>query len=142
MPPQSLLESRFACPCCGYPTLDELSSYEICELCNWEDDGQGEDEADEVWGGPNSDYSLSEARSNFLVHRVMYSPDRDQRVTGRDSPLEYETKGLLMAALTKLRTSTVPLPEVEANARKLEQALRDETKRKVREKRELSKLKE
>src|SRR5579863_7304160 len=28
------------CPCCGYPTLTDRDAYEICCLCNWEDDGQ------------------------------------------------------------------------------------------------------
>ena len=26
------------CPCCGAHTLDELGTYEICAVCNWEDD--------------------------------------------------------------------------------------------------------
>jgi len=133
MPQQLQINTRFACPCCGYPTLDELNSYEICELCNWEDDGQGEEEAEEVWGGPNSDYSLSEARKNFHLYRVMYSPDKDQRITGGDSSLEYETKGLLMAAFSKLKASGHPLPEVEAEILRLEKVLREETTRQVRE---------
>ena len=94
----SHLASRFACPCCGYPTLGEPAAYEICELCNWEDDGQDEAAANEVWGGPNSDYSLAEARANFLQYRVMYAPGRDQRIIKGDSMLEYETKGLLIEA--------------------------------------------
>ncbi|WP_375374016.1 CPCC family cysteine-rich protein [Hymenobacter sublimis] len=50
------------CPACGYPTLGERNSWEICTICRWEDDGQDEEEADEVWGGPNGGYSLTEWR--------------------------------------------------------------------------------
>jgi hypothetical protein len=133
MPRPSLITSRFACPCCGYPTLTELANYEICELCNWEDDGQSEAEANEVWGGPNANYSLAEARKNFLQYRVMYTPGRDQRIAKGDSKLEYETKGLLIEAFKKLRSSQQYMPEVEAEIERLEKALRDETTRQIRE---------
>ena len=33
-----------------------------------QDDGQGEEEANEVWGGPNGNLSLFEARQNFLTY--------------------------------------------------------------------------
>jgi hypothetical protein len=36
------------CPCCGFPTLDERGGNDICELFNWEDDGQDDLYADEV----------------------------------------------------------------------------------------------
>ncbi|WP_276483359.1 CPCC family cysteine-rich protein [Paraflavitalea pollutisoli] len=50
------------CPGCGYPTLTQRKGYEICLVCNWEDDGQDEAQADEVWGGPNGNMSLTENR--------------------------------------------------------------------------------
>lgn len=53
------------CPGCGYPTLTERGSYEICSVCNWEDDNQDDKDADEIWGGPNSDLSLTENRLNI-----------------------------------------------------------------------------
>jgi len=62
------------CPVCGYPTLDRRNSYEMCTLCEWEDDGQDDDEADKVWGGPNGDYSLTESRLNFARYGCMYRP--------------------------------------------------------------------
>jgi hypothetical protein len=68
------LGANFTCPCCGYPTLPDRRAYDICPLCNWEDDGQDGPHADEVWGGPNSDYSLLEARANFKEHLTMYRP--------------------------------------------------------------------
>ncbi|TYO96782.1 cysteine-rich CPCC protein [Geothermobacter ehrlichii] len=62
------------CPVCGYPTLSERGNYDLCFLCDWEDDGQDDDEADKVWGGPNGDYSLTEARLNFARYGCMYRP--------------------------------------------------------------------
>ena len=29
---------RYDCPCCHYPMLVERGGYDICRLCNWEDD--------------------------------------------------------------------------------------------------------
>ena len=52
----------FTCPSCGYATLDERGVYDICSVCCWEDDNQDDDTADEVWGGPNADLSLTESR--------------------------------------------------------------------------------
>ncbi|PFK64880.1 hypothetical protein COJ21_25310, partial [Priestia megaterium] len=31
--------NRVPCPCCEYLTLENADDYEICILCNWEDDG-------------------------------------------------------------------------------------------------------
>ena len=53
------------CPCCRLPTLDERGAYDICPVCWWEDDGQDDPHADEVWGGPNGALSLSDARAEF-----------------------------------------------------------------------------
>lgn len=66
------------CPCCGYPTLERRAGFDICPLCSWEDDGQDDDAADAVWGGPNSDYSLTEARRNFIDYRAKYRPGDDR----------------------------------------------------------------
>jgi Cysteine-rich CPCC len=55
----------FTCPGCGYPTLSKRGGYEICDVCNWEDDNQDDKEADEIWGGPNSNLSLTENRINI-----------------------------------------------------------------------------
>jgi len=66
------------CPCCGYPTLERRAYHDTCDLCSWEDDGQDDARADEVWGGPNTSYSLTEARRNFIDHRTTYRPSDDQ----------------------------------------------------------------
>ena len=54
-----------ACPCCGFVTLGGRGGFELCEVCVWEDDGQDDDDADTVHGGPNGSLSLSAARGNF-----------------------------------------------------------------------------
>ncbi|HCL37017.1 MULTISPECIES: CPCC family cysteine-rich protein [Marinobacter] len=58
---------RYTCRCCGYKTLDEPSggTYEICELCGWEDDGVQSSDPDYV-GGANG-MSLREAQHAFLA---------------------------------------------------------------------------
>lgn len=129
----SNISGRFHCPCCGYPTLAEDAGYEICELCNWEDDGQSDSDADEVRGGPNADYSLTEARRNFAKCRVMYQPDRDTRITGADSKLEWETKGLLMAAFERLASGAGDQGTLVKEILRLEVILENETARQVRE---------
>lgn len=57
--------SLYRCRCCGYRTLGERGGFEICSVCFWEDDGQDDQDADEVRGGPNADLSLTQARQNF-----------------------------------------------------------------------------
>ena len=68
------------CPCCFYPTLKDACAFEICEICGWEDDGQDDNDADEIRGGPNGDYSLTEARKNFRNSHDMYrKSDSDKK---------------------------------------------------------------
>ncbi len=56
---------RYRCPCCGCRTLPERGGYDICPVCFWEDDGQDDEDADTVRGGPNGRLSLTQARANF-----------------------------------------------------------------------------
>jgi hypothetical protein len=65
----------YPCPCCGYLTLGERGGYENCAVCFWEDDGQSDVDADVVFGGPNRDLSLSQARQNF---RTFGASDRSR----------------------------------------------------------------
>jgi hypothetical protein len=90
---------REKCPCCGFPTLEERGIFDICILCNWEDDGQDDPYADEVWGGPNGDYSLTEARKNFKENFIMY---RDKRNINSQSDKEIETKKSLISLFVEL----------------------------------------
>ena len=62
----------YACPCCGYPTMDDRGGDLICLLCRWQDDGQDNPYEEEIWGGPNYSYSLEEARRNFQAHLSKY----------------------------------------------------------------------
>ena len=68
-----------ACPCCGYATLDARGEYEICSVCWWEDDGQDNDDANVVRGGPNSNISLTRARINFLTTGIFQTSRTDLR---------------------------------------------------------------
>lgn len=59
------MANRFPCPCCGYLTLDQEppGTFQICEVCNWEDDNvQCENPSFER--GANKE-SLNQARINF-----------------------------------------------------------------------------
>jgi hypothetical protein len=55
------------CPCCRYLTLKSRGDFEICPVCFWEDDGQDDQDASLVRGGPNGALSLDEARRNFAA---------------------------------------------------------------------------
>jgi hypothetical protein len=56
---------KLMCPCCGYWTLSERGTFEICAECGWEDDGQDDADADVVRGGPNGALSLTAAREHY-----------------------------------------------------------------------------
>ncbi|MGT0193850.1 CPCC family cysteine-rich protein [Burkholderia pyrrocinia] len=61
------------CPCCGMPTLSESGGYEICPICNWEDDPvQSSDVSFE--GGAN-ELSLAQARAKWRLHTLDRSRD-------------------------------------------------------------------
>jgi len=61
-----VVKMKYTCPCCGYKTLDEepTDTYEICELCFWEDDGVQFRDRD-YEGGANV-FSLKQAQKNFI----------------------------------------------------------------------------
>lgn len=84
-----MFKGRFICPCCKMPTLEERTIYDICSICFWEDDGQDSDDADNIRGGPNGSYSLTEARSNFEKYFTMYRPE-DKRPFERESKTRTE----------------------------------------------------
>ncbi len=73
------------CPCCGFPTLSTRAMYEICTICWWEDDGQDENNASKVFGGPNGKYALSDARLNFKKHGHMYDYGKGIEVVEKPS---------------------------------------------------------
>ncbi len=86
------MSDLLSCPCCGYPTLSARGDFEICLICWWEDDGQDDHNADEVFGGPNGRYSLTMARENFVDHFDMYEAGQGIGVVADPSP---ERKAIL-----------------------------------------------
>jgi hypothetical protein len=67
---QSVIEDwepvvTYRCPCCKHKTLHGRARFEMCPVCCWEDDGQDEHDAEEVWGGPNGSLSLRMGQENF-----------------------------------------------------------------------------
>ena len=73
----NLESSRDACPCCGYAALNGRGEFDICPICWSEDDGQDNDDANIVRGGPNGILSLTEARINFIKHGIFCSSRTD-----------------------------------------------------------------
>ncbi|MFE3516730.1 CPCC family cysteine-rich protein [Streptomyces sp. NPDC059166] len=69
-PPKGSLPSggSYACPCCKLLTLETRGQFQICDECSWEDDGQDDPNADEVWGGPNGADSLTDARRRYAQY--------------------------------------------------------------------------
>ncbi len=116
--------SRVTCPCCGYPTIDERGNYEICNLCNWEDDGQDDEDSFKALGGPNGSYSLDQARENFIKYRIMYSPDNNTTITGRDSKQRESLKNELISIFEKMLTeNTTNIPNLWKRAVRVERSL-------------------
>ncbi len=60
------MANRFACPCCGYRTFKQNpnGTYDICEVCFWEDDPIQLDDPNHK-GGANR-VSLRQGQKNFL----------------------------------------------------------------------------
>jgi hypothetical protein len=65
---------KYTCPCCGYKTLGEEppGTFEICDICFWEDDLVQFDDPD-YEGGANV-VSLRQAQHSFM--KFGYSEER------------------------------------------------------------------
>lgn len=71
---------KYACPCCGYKTLQQEppGTYEICEICFWEDDDVQFNDPD-YEGGANLE-SLRQYHKAFIAGRVNRQPNnKDER---------------------------------------------------------------
>lgn len=82
-----ILVDRYPCPCCGYLTLGEEppGTFEICEICGWEDDRvQCHDPT--YQGGANGP-SLNEARNNFLLFGASCREDIKRVRAPRDNEI-------------------------------------------------------
>jgi hypothetical protein len=88
-------EEYFACPCCGRKTLEERASYDVCQVCWWEDDGQDNYNAYESYGGPNYGISLVQARYNYLTKGI-YDPSREDLMLLREPEEKYEIGRVFM----------------------------------------------
>jgi hypothetical protein len=55
------------CPCCGEFTLSEKDFYEICPVCNWEDDPV--QSTDPTYAGGANTMSLIQARVNWMAQK-------------------------------------------------------------------------
>ena len=53
----------FPCPCCGSKTVDTPGTFEICDVCEWEDDPS--QSADPDYAGGANRLSLSEAQKQW-----------------------------------------------------------------------------
>ncbi|MEC3906067.1 CPCC family cysteine-rich protein [Tamlana sp. 2201CG12-4] len=74
------------CPGCGFPTFTEDWFQDICSVCNWQHDGQDDPHADEIWGGPNHDLSLTESRLNIC--RLLKEKSEKLKDEINDEPFE------------------------------------------------------
>ncbi|HYR11203.1 MAG TPA: CPCC family cysteine-rich protein [Longimicrobium sp.] len=65
------------CPCCGFRTMTEAwrGTYDLCPVCNWEDDGVQYHDPD-YRGGANLE-SLNEARAAFFTAHPNLAPRND-----------------------------------------------------------------
>ncbi len=55
------------CKCCGSVTVSEEGSYDICDVCGWEEDPSQAKHPD-MSGGANS-LSLNQARAAWLIRK-------------------------------------------------------------------------
>ena len=65
--PEELVPT-YRCPCCKYKTLRGRGQDEICPVCYRHDDGQHEQDAEVIRGGPNYHLSLRQAQANFQAY--------------------------------------------------------------------------
>lgn len=97
--------TRYQCPCCGYYTLDEPASYDICPICNWEDDGT----IDPSKGSGPNHTTLGQAQKNFLDHGDMYELER--RV--KDLPSWYTKRGEIRKAMIEALASSTEIGKAQ-----------------------------
>jgi hypothetical protein len=65
----------FLCPCCHFYTIGEAGNWEICEICNWEDDPYQDAKPDST-SGPNGGICLIEAQANFAKFGACSESDK------------------------------------------------------------------
>lgn len=95
----TLREAQADCPCCGYRTLTERHRWEICDLCDWEDECSEPFDPDKP-SGANHGFTLREAQANFVDHLNMYPLGWDDR---DDSPEVIAAKRQVIGGLQAIR---------------------------------------
>lgn len=73
------------CPICGKYEFEEYGNYDICLVCNWENDGLQYD--DHNYAGGANDLSVNEARIEYFV---MNCPETAEQAAKAKE--EYENK--------------------------------------------------
>jgi len=81
--------------------LYERYAWQNCILCIWEDEDGPEDLPDEIYGGANSDYSLTESRLNFQKYLIMYRPSDSRFTILRNNKMD-DLKRKVISMYTKL----------------------------------------
>lgn len=127
------------CPCCGYPTITR-EIYDVCAICRWADDGQDDENANDIAGGPNGDYSLTQARHNFVERRSKYrasdplcelaeesAAERDRLAEAYDSLLPGVDPWAFIGALPRLNALKTALDERRFGKQRVETWRADET---------------
>ncbi|MFF2721543.1 CPCC family cysteine-rich protein [Streptomyces sp. NPDC058011] len=89
--PSPLSGGLFACPSCNLLTLEVRGQFQICVECSWEDDGQDDPHADEVWGGPNGTESLTDARRRYAQY-VSTTRATDPRSAANGGPGRWRSR--------------------------------------------------
>ena len=57
-----LAEELFPCPCCNSRTVGEPGTYEVCDLCGWEDDPIQSTDPDYAGGANSESLHMAKAR--------------------------------------------------------------------------------
>ncbi|MBO9829905.1 hypothetical protein J7373_16760 [Xanthomonas sp. A2111] len=60
--------SLMPCPCCGNLTIEEPGQYEICPVCQWEDDPV--QSGDPGYSGGANELSLNQARIHWRSNNL------------------------------------------------------------------------
>ena len=92
---------KYTCACCGHRTLSEgPGSYEICDLCGWEDDAV--QLLDPWYAGGANEESLMEAQRKFQAEGVVaraYLADPEWRVVAERDRVKATTPARLQELL-------------------------------------------
>ncbi len=73
-------KEKYPCPVCGNKYLDEkYGSFEICQICGWEEDGYQQRHPDEI--GANGKWTLNEARKAWSDGKTIkeYAPNPNSK---------------------------------------------------------------